>query len=213
LQDGPALYRSGFLLRFPGCPIATCFLPGRSLLCRFGEEWSAQFAQETAKTVVPGADVVFLTIGITNHKLAEAFDHKRFAIPLFLGLSLMEVPFPPHWIATSGLMMIENSKCSHIGAKLAGLRREDTAVIHTEEETEVGKSGLVLVLEIPVFLLLAQIGDEIAHRKRSGALLVAVHAPPDAMLIVLSKRATVNVDQGEKGLLSECHRASFLFVA
>lgn len=85
--------------------------------------------------------------------------------------------------------------CHYIGAKLARLWREDTAVIHAEKETQARQVIRVMRAEVITFGVVFEIGHKVAGDDRPLALFVTVHAPPDATLVLLCKCRTLNINQ------------------
>lgn len=111
----------------------------------------------------------------------------------------------------AGLGMIEADEGAHLWTKLAGLRREDCTMIHAEVKADVISPIGVLLLEVALPVISCKIGDEIAHGERAVALLVSVHAPPDAALVVFGKGGTLDIQKWtDGGFTAGYHKASIL---
>jgi hypothetical protein len=106
--------------------------------------------------MIPGACIVVPAVRVIDDKTFQRCNELFLALAV-AGVRFMKVAYAPRCIAAFGLRVIENGKRGDIGAKQAGLWRENTAMIHAEEETEMSQGRLILLLEIPVFFVLASL--------------------------------------------------------
>jgi hypothetical protein len=181
------------------------------LLCRFRKECATEVAKQTAEHMVPGALGFGRVPGSSlTHNLVQEVQQALFGIavqrPRFVKVCLTTT-----LIASYGLGMIKADEGMRLWTKLAGLRAEDPAMIHAQEKAdEVAPIG-VLLLKVLVLLVLLEIDDEIGDGERAVALLVSIHAPPDAALILFGEDGTVDVQERTDFLFAGCHvQASFL---
>src|SRR5581483_909914 len=209
--DNKPMPDNAYVLFLLNAPFAAFLTPCLLLLCRFRKECAAEVAKQAAERMVPGA-LGFGRVPASNllHDIMQEVQQALFGIavrrPRFVKVCLTATLIAPYRLG-----MIKTDEGAHIWTKLAGLWGEHPAMIHTQVKAdEVAPMG-VLLLKVRLLLILLEIGDEIGDGERAVALLVAVHAPPDAALVVFGKGGTLDVQEWTDFLFASCHvQASFL---